>query len=121
MAVVARIGEDGVAAIAAAFYRRVAAAAVLRPMYPEAELRAAEQRLADFLVFRFGGSSRYLEQRGHPRLRMRHAPFPIDAAARDRWIELMEAAIEECAVPHDVARWLREFFGGVATFLINRP
>ncbi len=120
MPVVERLGEDGVARFVAAFYRRVAEDDVLRPMYPEGDLAGAEQRLRDFLVFRFGGSTKYVDERGHPRLRMRHAPFPIDQRARDRWMQLMADAIEECDVPADVAAWLNEFLGGVATFLINR-
>jgi len=119
--VVERIGEDGVARLVAAFYRRVAGDEVLRPMYPPTDLRGAEERLRDFLVFRFGGSPRYVEQRGHPRLRMRHARFAIDSRARDRWMELMTEAMDECQLPDDVAAWLAEFLGGVATFLINRP
>jgi hemoglobin len=119
--VVARIGEDGVARIVAAFYRRVADDPILRPLYPERDLGPAEARLCDFLVYRFGGSTRYVDERGHPRLRMRHAPFAVDRRARDRWMELMGAAIVECEVPGDVAAWLEQFLGGVATFLINRP
>ncbi len=120
MPVVERLGEDGVPRVVAAFYRRVAEDDILRPMYPEGDLAGAEQRLRDFLVFRFGGSTKYVDERGHPRLRMRHAPFPIDQRARDRWMQLMADAIEECDVPADVAAWLNEFLGGVATFLINR-
>jgi hemoglobin len=118
--VVERIGEDGVARIVAAFYRRVAADDLLRPMYPERDLSGAQERLRDFLVYRFGGNRRYVEQRGHPRLRMRHAPFAVDRATRDRWMALMTDAIAECDVPADVAAWLHEFLGGVATFLMNR-
>lgn len=117
---VERLGEDGVARIVAAFYRRVATDDVLRPLYPEPDLHAAEVRLRDFLIYRFGGRRTYVEERGHPRLRMRHAAFVVDQRARDRWMALMREAIVECAVPDDVARWLEEFLGGVATFLINR-
>jgi hemoglobin len=72
------------------------------------------------LIFRFGGPSHYIEQRGHPRLRMRHAPFPIDQSARDRWVSLMERAIHQAAFPTSVAEALRSFFQDVATFLMNR-
>jgi hemoglobin len=119
MNVVARLGEQGVRDIVAAFYRRVAVDDLLRPLYPEEDLAPAEERLADFLVYRFGGSQRYLERRGHPKLRMRHIPFRIDQAARDRWMQLMREAIAERDVPDDVRAWLDEFLGGVATFLIN--
>ena len=80
----------------------------------------AEQRLRDFLVGRFGGPPRYVEQRGHPRLRMRHMPFAIDGAARNRWVALMDRALDEAELPADVTALLREFFHSTATFLINR-
>jgi hemoglobin len=114
------IGEDGFKRLVAAFYRQVPADPILGPMYPAHDLAGAESRLCDFLVGRFGGPPRYIEQRGHPRLRMRHAPFPIDPAARDRWLELMDAALTDAAIPDDVAAFLREFFGAVATMLVNR-
>jgi hemoglobin len=89
-------------------------------MYPAHDLAGAEERLRDFLVGRFGGPPRYMERRGHPRLRMRHMPFVIDEAARDRWVLLMNRALEQAALPADAARVLREFFAGTATFLRNR-
>ncbi len=116
----ARIGEAGITRLIAAFYRQVPRDEILAPMYPEADLEGAERRLRDFLIFRFGGPSRYLEQRGHPRLRMRHALFPIDQVARDRWVSLMERAIDQIALPAPEADALRAFFHDVATFLINR-
>jgi hemoglobin len=115
------IGEDGFTRLVAAFYRQVPGDEVLGPMYPRHDLKGAEERLRDFLIFRFGGPQRYLEQRGHPRLRMRHAPFPIGNAARDRWIELMNNALAEAALPSEVDALLRQFFDQVATFMINRP
>jgi len=89
-------------------------------MYPSEDLAGAEQRLRDFLIFRFGGPPRYIEQRGHPRLRMRHFPFAIDRNARNRWVRLMDNALEETALPEPVAETLREFFHDTATFMINR-
>lgn len=115
-----QIGEDGFARLVAAFYRQVPHDDVLGPMYPAQDLPGAEQRLRDFLVVRFGGPPRYLEQRGHPRLRMRHAPFAIDATARDRWLQLMQQALAESALPLEADAVLREFFASTATFLINR-
>jgi hemoglobin len=114
------IGEDGFRRLVRAFYAQVPGDPILGPMYPPNDLEGAEQRLRDFLVFRFGGPSRYLEQRGHPRLRMRHAPFAIDAKARDRWVSLMERALEEAHLPEEAGAALRPFFASVATFLINR-
>ncbi len=114
------IGEAGLTRLIAAFYRQVPQDEILAPMYPEADLEGAERRLRDFLIFRFGGPSHYIEQRGHPRLRMRHAPFPVDQAARDRWVSLMAHAIDQAEFPASVAAALRTFFHDVATFLINR-
>lgn len=115
-----RIGEEGFARVVRAFYARVPDDEILGPMYPPQDLAGAEQRLRDFLVGRFGGPPRYVEQRGHPRLRMRHLPFPIDQRARDRWMELMERAIDEAALPPEVAALMRDFLAQVATFMINR-
>ncbi len=114
-----RIGEAGFERLAAAFYRRVRADDLLGPMYPKADLAGAEQRLRDFLVGRFGGPQRYIAQRGHPRLRMRHMPFVVDLAARDRWVALMDAALAEAALEPDSAATLHAFFAATATFLIN--
>jgi len=116
------VGEEGFEKLVAAFYRRVPHDDILGPMYAEDnDLAGAEQRLLDFLIFRFGGPPRYIEERGHPRLRMRHVRFPITQAARDRWMELMNAALTEAAFPVEVEVLLRAFFDSTATFLINRP
>lgn len=114
------IGEEGFERLIAAFYRQVPHDEILGPMYAGRNLADAEQRLRDFLVVRFGGPSRYLEQRGHPRLRMRHAPFPIDQRARDRWIQLMRNALDQAQLPSEAGQVLRSFFASTATFLINR-
>jgi len=113
------IGEEGFIRLVRAFYRQVPGDDILGKMYPERDRAAAEQRLRDFLIYRFGGSERYIEQRGHPRLRARHLPFEIDQAARDRWIELMNRALSEAALPPEVEQRLRMFFEQVSTFLIN--
>ena len=115
-----RIGEQGIARVVAAFYARVPADEVLGPMYPPEDLAGAEARLRDFLIYRFGGPQRYIEQRGHPRLRARHGRFAIDQRARDRWMQLMAEAIAEAQLPADVESVMREFLGGIATFLMNR-
>ena len=78
------IGEDGFIRLIAAFYRQIPNDDVLGPLYPAHDFAGAEKRLRDFLIFRFGGPARYIEDRGHPRLRMRHAPFPVGQMARDR-------------------------------------
>jgi hemoglobin len=114
------IGEEGFERLVREFYRQVPTDEILGPMYPPEDLPGAEQRLRDFLVGRFGGPLRYIEQRGHPRLRMRHAPFPIDQRARDRWMQLMSNALDQAGFPDDVADLLRTFLGNTATFMINR-
>ena len=113
------IGEDGFARLVHAFYSQVPGDEILGPLYPPHDLAGAEQRLRDFLVGRFGGPPRYIEQRGHPRLRMRHLPFAIDEAARNRWVTLMDRALDETKLPESATTLLREFFHSVATFLRN--
>ena len=115
------IGESGFTRLIRAFYAQVPTDPILGPMYPTDDLPGAEQRLRDFLIGRFGGPPRYIEQRGHPRLRMRHMPFTIDQAARDRWVMLMDRALAEAQVPEDASAVLRDFFHSTATFMINRP
>jgi hemoglobin len=105
----------------AAFYEQVPSDDILGPMYPKADMAGAEQRLRDFLIFRFGGPQHYIEQRGHPRLRMRHAPFAVGQAARDRWVQLMERALDKTKLPLEAEDTLRRFFHSTATFMINRP
>jgi hemoglobin len=114
------IGEEGFARLIRAFYAQVPNDPILGPMYPKEDLAGAEQRLRDFLIGRFGGPARYIEQRGHPRLRMRHAPFAIDMTARNQWMKLMERALDETQLPEDVTALLRDFFHSTATFMINR-
>jgi hemoglobin len=118
--VYARIGEQGFAGLVRAFYAQVPGDDILGPMYPAGDLEGAEQRLCDFLVGRFGGPQRYVEQRGHPRLRQRHAPFQVDQRARDRWMRLMTRALEQAGLPDDATTVLRAFFDATATFMINR-
>ena len=114
------IGDDGFTRLVAAFYRQVPGDDVLGLLYNHRDLAGAEERLRTFLIMRFGGPQHYLERRGHPRLRMRHAPFPVTQAARDRWIELMETALAETKLPAQAESMLRKFFRDSGTFLINR-
>jgi hemoglobin len=118
--VYARLGEEGFAGLVRAFYAQVPGDPILGPMYPKHDLAGAEERLRDFLIGRFGGPPRYIEQRGHPRLRMRHLPFAIDRPARDRWVQLMDRALDESAIDPEARELLREFLHGMATFMINR-
>jgi hemoglobin len=113
------IGEEGFRRLVAAFYRQVPNDDILGVMYPREDREGAEQRLRDFLIYRFGGPQGYVEQRGHPRLRARHLPFRIDQAARDRWMQLMGNAFTEASLPPDVEQFLRAFFEQMSSFMIN--
>jgi hemoglobin len=115
----ASIGEEGFARLVRAFYAQVPGDDVLSAMYPAHDLAGAEQRLRDFLVGRFGGPDRYIQERGHPRLRQRHAPFAVNRQARDRWVALMNRALDEAALPENATNVLRAFFDEAATFMIN--
>ena len=117
--VYARIGEDGFARLVTAFYVQVPQDDVLGHMYPKDDLAGAELRLREFLVGRFGGPPRYEQSRGHPRLRMRHQPYRLDQRARDRWVALMDRALDRTALPAEADRVLRAFFHQTATFLMN--
>ncbi len=114
------IGDDGFTRLIAAFYRQIPGDDILGPMYQGRDLAAAEKRLRDFLIYRFGGPELYIEERGHPRLRMRHAPFVIDQAARNRWMTLMKKALEETKLPADAAQVLETFLASTATAMMNR-
>jgi hemoglobin len=94
-------------ALVHAFYERVAHDDVLRPMYPPGELAPAERRLRMFLEQYWGGPTTYDDERGHPRLRMRHAPYPIDTVARDRWLTHMHDAMVEqrMSEEHEAVLW----------------
>jgi hemoglobin len=113
------IGTEGFTGLVAAFYRQIPSDNILGPMYPPQDLEGAEERLRDFLIYRFGGPQRYIEMRGHPRLRARHLPFQINPAARDRWMQLMNNAFAEAALPEAAATHLRQFFEQMSTFMIN--
>ena len=116
-----RVGAEGFEKLVHAFYARVQHDDILAPLYPPDDFEAAEARLRSFLIYRFGGPETYLAERGAPRLRMRHAPFRVDQAARDRWVALMEQAVQELAPPADVEPVLLAYLRETATFLINSP
>lgn len=102
------------------FYEAVADDPILRPLYPEPDLRPAQRRLTLFLAQYWGGPRTYDTERGHPRLRMRHAPFAIDAAARDRWLELMRSALAAEAPAADVAAELDAYLAMAAEAMQNQ-
>ena len=117
----ATLGEKGFEQLTKAFYRRVREDELIGPMYPDKDWAGAEERLREFLLFRFGAVTKYLEKRGHPRLRARHMPFRIGIAERDRWVLLMGEATEEVVADAGVRDALMEFFAKVADFLRNTP
>jgi hemoglobin len=107
--------------LVAGFYGAVATDPILRPIYPEKDLAPAQRRLTLFLAQYWGGPRTYDEERGHPRLRMRHAPFAIDGVARDRWLTLMRASLVAEAPPSDVAAELDTYLAMAAEAMRNRP
>lgn len=115
-------GEETFRAIVHEFYKQIPEDDILGPMYPADDLSGAEDRLRWFLEQYWGGPQTFNAKRGHPRLRMRHAPFAIDEAARDRWLELMARAIatiprEKLPDAYRAAMW--EHMERVANMLIN--
>ncbi len=103
------------------FYEGVAADAILRPLYPEADLAGARQRLTLFLVQYWGGPTTYSDERGHPALRMRHSPFAIGGVERDRWLLHMRAAIDASDAPADASARLHDYVSMAAEAMRNRP
>ena len=101
------------------FYREVAADDVLRPMYPEADLGPAADRLRMFLEQYWGGPSTYSQQRGHPRLRMRHAAFHVNPEARDRWLRAMRVALDELELPPIQESTLWDYLERAAFAMVN--
>ncbi|GAB2512084.1 hypothetical protein GCM10026982_43040 [Nocardiopsis aegyptia] len=112
-------GEETFTRLVRRFYEGVADDPVLRPMYPEEDLGPAEERLRLFLIQYWGGPRTYNDQRGHPRLRMRHVPFRIGAAERDRWLAHMRAAVDAIALPAALERQLWEYMVMAAHSMVN--
>jgi hemoglobin len=114
-------GEATFTRLVAAFYAGVAADPILRALYPEDDLGPAEERLRMFLIQYWGGPSTYSDQRGHPRLRMRHVPFAIGVAARDAWLGHMRAALDSLDLPaaYDDVMW--RYFLSAADSMRNVP
>jgi hemoglobin len=114
-------GEDTFRRLVAGFYQRVAEDPVLRPIYPDDDFDAAADRLRMFLIQYWGGPSTYSEQRGHPRLRMRHAGFAIGVAARDAWLRNMRASLDDLQLPPAQDRVLWDYLTSAADSLRNLP
>ena len=113
-------GEAFFAALVERFYEGVATDPLLRPMYPD-DLTDSKAHLALFLMQYWGGPSRYSEERGHPRLRMRHARFAIGGAAADAWLRHMTAAVKDAGMAPAYEAELLEYLGMAAQSLVNQP
>jgi hemoglobin len=113
-------GHETFVALVDRFYEGVAGDEVLRPMYPGEDLTPAKDRLRMFLEQYWGGPTTYSDQRGHPRLRMRHAPFPVGPRARDHWLTHMRTAVEGLNLPPEQATVLWDYLERAADSLINR-
>jgi hemoglobin len=119
--VTARLGQIGLRNLVAEFYKRIRTDDLIGKMYPPDDWEGGEQRLADFICFRIAGNPVYTETRGHPRLRMRHAPFQIGEAERDRWLLLMGQSMDACGIDGEERAALDAFFDQVADFMRNHP
>jgi hemoglobin len=121
--VFALVGEQFFVELVERFYEGVASDAVLRPLYPSQDLTDAKARLCGFLVQYWGGPADYSATRGHPRLRMRHAPYVIGEAQRDAWLAHMTLAVDETVdnygFPPALAQIFHDYFGTAATHMLN--
>jgi hemoglobin len=114
-------GERTFRRIVARFYAAVADDAVLMALYPEDDLGPAEERLTLFLMQYWGGPTTYSDERGHPRLRMRHAPFAIGPRERDAWLRAMRIAVDEAGLTEAHREQLWSYMESTANHMINRP
>jgi hemoglobin len=112
-------GEQTIRAIVHRFYEGVATDEVLRPLYPEEDLGPAEERFALFLVQYWGGPSTYSETRGHPRLRMRHAPFRVTPAAAERWLVHFRAGLDSVDLTPEQDERFWDYVTHAAQFMVN--
>jgi hemoglobin len=112
-------GEETFRRIIGRFYAEVAKDEVLRPLYPEEDLGPAEERLRLFLIQYWGGPHTYSDQRGHPRLRMRHVPFTIGPIQRDAWLKCMRIAVDEERLAEPLRQQLWEYLEMAANSLLN--
>lgn len=112
-------GEDTFVRLVDRFYEGVAEDPLLRPMYPEQDLTGAKDRLRMFLVQYWGGPKEYSATRGHPRLRIRHAPFPVSPAAKDAWLRHMRDAVDSLGLSplHEQTLW--DYLDRAAHSLVN--
>ena len=113
-------GEETFTRLVRTFYQGVAADPILRPLYPDADLAAAEERFRLFLMQYWGGPRTYDDQRGHPRLRMRHGPFAIGPAERDAWLSHMHDAVGSLDLPDELRTPLWDYLVNAAHAMQNR-
>jgi hemoglobin len=114
-------GEETFRRLVHRFYQGVAEDPVLRPLYPEEDLGPAEDRLRLFLIQYWGGPNTYSQERGHPRLRMRHVPFVIGEREREAWLQHMRDAVDELELPPDLEKMLWDYFTMAARSMVNSP
>jgi hemoglobin len=114
-------GEKTFRLLVERFYAGVAEDELLRAVYPEEDLSGATERLTLFLIQYWGGPAVYSEQRGHPRLRMRHQPFAIGTAERDAWLRHMTAAVESLELAPEIRNAFLDYFETASTAMINQP
>jgi hemoglobin len=119
--IVPALGEESLRNLVRSFYKKIRTDDLIGPMYPQDDWAGAEQRLSSFLIYRFGGSPAYLQERGHPRLRARHLPFAIGINERNRWLKIMNEAMQESQIPKEQAVWMTAFFEQVADSMRNQP
>jgi hemoglobin len=112
-------GEETFRRLVHRFYQGVESDPLLRPLYPGEDLGPAEEKLTLFLMQYWGGPKTYSEQRGHPRLRMRHMPFAIGTAERDAWLRHMRDAVDELALPQQLDDMLWQYLTMAANSLVN--
>jgi hemoglobin len=114
-------GEKTFRLLVERFYAGVAEDAHLRAVYPEEDLSGATERLTLFLIQYWGGPTTYSDQRGHPRLRLRHQPFKVGRAERDAWLRHMTAAVESLELAPEIRKALLDYFETASTAMINQP
>lgn len=114
-------GAETFEKLAREFYVGVAGDPELRAMYPEEDLGPAERRMRMFLEQYWGGPTTYQEERGHPRLRMRHMPFAVTPHMRDRWLHHMLAAVDTLDLDAESDATLRDYLERAAFSLVNTP
>ena len=112
-------GDKTFATIARVFYERVATDPILKPMYPESDMDGAEERLRTFLAQYWGGPTTYSENRGHPRLRMRHMPYQVTPEARDAWLRHIMAGVDAAQLEPELDARLRDYLNRAAWSMVN--